>query len=315
MTMALPETTEPYHGLVPLDSPAKILPEDRRLYQRFIDPATPAELTSVHLGENVVVPWYPAPYPAEYVCRSDLYICDQCLCYRSSELASKRHKLKCMQRYPPGAEIYRHDGLSLFEVDGSKEPVYCQNLCLLAKFFLDTKSLYYDVEPFLYYVLVRCDKAGSHLLGYFSKLKVFSGTSPGPVNSLSCIVVVPCFQGKGYGQLLISLSYGLVRLQKTTGTPEKPLSRHGASSFTAYWKGALCRELDSLLNAGTGAASVRTLSNNTGIAAEDVVAVLEELGFLKYGKLVVDDFQLSRHLALKSREFRWDHLLWVPYRE
>ncbi len=31
--------------------------------------------------------------------------------------------------------------------------VYGQNLCLLAKLFLDHKTLHYDVEPFLFYVL------------------------------------------------------------------------------------------------------------------------------------------------------------------
>ena len=47
---------------------------------------------------------------------------------------------------------------------------YCQNLCLLAKLFLDHKTLYFDVEPFLFYVLTECDKVGCHLLGYFSKV-------------------------------------------------------------------------------------------------------------------------------------------------
>jgi hypothetical protein len=41
----------------------------------------------------------------------------------------------------------------MFEVDGVKEKIYCQNLCLLAKLFLDHKTLYYDVDPFLFYVL------------------------------------------------------------------------------------------------------------------------------------------------------------------
>jgi MOZ/SAS family len=36
--------------------------------------------------------------------------------------------------------------------------VYCQNLCLLSKLFLDHKTLYYDVDPFLFYVL--CEKDG-----------------------------------------------------------------------------------------------------------------------------------------------------------
>ena len=48
--------------------------------------------------------------------------------------------------------------------------IYCQNLCLLAKLFLDHKTLYYDVEPFLFYVLTQNDSKGCHLVGYFSKV-------------------------------------------------------------------------------------------------------------------------------------------------
>lgn len=51
--------------------------------------------------------------------------------------------------------------------------IYCQNLCLLAKLFLDHKTLYYDVEPFLFYVLTKNDEKGCHLVGYFSKVKNF----------------------------------------------------------------------------------------------------------------------------------------------
>lgn len=48
--------------------------------------------------------------------------------------------------------------------------VYCQNLCLLAKLFLDHKTLYYDVEPFLFYVMTTADSIGCHMVGYFSKV-------------------------------------------------------------------------------------------------------------------------------------------------
>jgi hypothetical protein len=33
----------------------------------------------------------------------------------------------------------------MFEVDGSEQKHYCQNLCYFAKLFLDHKTLYYDV--------------------------------------------------------------------------------------------------------------------------------------------------------------------------
>ena len=77
---------------------------------------------------------------------------------------------KCNLRRPPGNEIYRQNNLSVFEVDGNIARTYCQNLCLLAKLFLDHKTLYYDVEPFVFYVLTDNDARGSHLIGYFSKV-------------------------------------------------------------------------------------------------------------------------------------------------
>jgi Histone acetyltransferase (MYST family) len=53
-------------------------------------------------------------------------------------------------------------------VDGNVNKIYCQNLCLLAKLFLDHKTLYYDVEPFLFYVLTRNDsKVSSRVICIF----------------------------------------------------------------------------------------------------------------------------------------------------
>ena len=72
-------------------------------------------------------------------------------------------------RHPPGNEIYRHGELAMFEIDGLQEKVYCQNLCYIAKLFLDHKTLYYDVDPFLFYVLCELDDQGFHTTGYFSK--------------------------------------------------------------------------------------------------------------------------------------------------
>ena len=44
-------------------------------------------------------------------------------------------------------------------------------MCLLAKLFLDHKTLYLDVEPFLFYPLTIWDGYGAHLVGYFSKVR------------------------------------------------------------------------------------------------------------------------------------------------
>ena len=48
-----------------------------------------------------------------------------------------------------------------------------QNLCLLAKLFLDHKTLYYDVDAFLFYILTEVNDSGHHIVGYFSKVPLF----------------------------------------------------------------------------------------------------------------------------------------------
>lgn len=63
--------------------------------------------------------------------------------------------------------------------------MYCENLCLIAKLFLDHKTLYYDIDPFHFYVLCEHDERGYHFVGYFSKEK---GNAD---NNLSCILVMP----------------------------------------------------------------------------------------------------------------------------
>ena len=67
--------------------------------------------------------------------------------------------------------------------------------------FLDHKSLFYDVEPFLFYVMTEVDDAGARFVGYFSKEK----RSPKDYN-VSCIMTLPVRQRQGWGNLLIDFS-------------------------------------------------------------------------------------------------------------
>lgn len=129
-------------------------------------------ISKIVLGTWEVEAWYYSPYPKEYSQEPTLYICEYCLKYMRKAKTLKRHKAECTSRRPPGKEIYREEDLCVFEVDGEKNRVYCQNLCLLAKLFLDHKTLYYDVDPFLFYIITRVDEHGAHIVGYFSKEKV-----------------------------------------------------------------------------------------------------------------------------------------------
>eukprot|EP00007_Cunea_sp_BSH-02190019_P008164 CAMPEP_0174235046 /NCGR_PEP_ID=MMETSP0417-20130205/4606_1 /TAXON_ID=242541 /ORGANISM="Mayorella sp, Strain BSH-02190019" /LENGTH=1029 /DNA_ID=CAMNT_0015313491 /DNA_START=136 /DNA_END=3225 /DNA_ORIENTATION=- len=136
----------------------------------------------IELGKFEIDTWYFSPYPEEFSHVDKLYLCEFCLKYMKKKTTLVRHKNKCRLRHPPGNEIYRSGSVSFFEVDGARNKIYCQNLCLLAKLFLDHKTLYYDVEPFLFYILTECDARGCHMVGYFSKEK----DSPDGYN-LACV--------------------------------------------------------------------------------------------------------------------------------
>uniref|UniRef100_T1GHR9 Histone acetyltransferase n=1 Tax=Megaselia scalaris TaxID=36166 RepID=T1GHR9_MEGSC len=123
----------------------------------------------VIMGKYQMKVWYQSPYPDDTTRIPKMYICEFCLRYQKSEIGIKRHASKCRWRHPPGDEIYRKGKLQVWQVDGKKHKQYCQHLCLLAKFFLDHKTLYYDVEPFLFYIMTLADTDGCHTVGYFSK--------------------------------------------------------------------------------------------------------------------------------------------------
>ncbi|KAI8853131.1 acyl-CoA N-acyltransferase [Chytridium lagenaria] len=130
----------------------------------------------IHFGKWKIDTWYSAPYPEEYNRQENLYLCEFCMKYMKSAFVLERHMIKCPLKHPPGNEIYRDGNISIFEVDGRKNKIYCQNLCLLAKMFLDHKTLYYDEKRSATY------------------------------NNVSCIVTLPVHQRKGYGNLLIDFS-------------------------------------------------------------------------------------------------------------
>ncbi|CAL1716779.1 unnamed protein product [Somion occarium] len=209
------------------------------------DAATPVDgvprIRSIRFGEYEIQTWYNAPFPEEYytsIVDGRLWICEFCLKYMKNRFVATRHQLKCKMRHPPGDEIYRDGYISIFEVDGRKNKIYCQNLCLLSKMFLDHKSLFYDVEPFLFYVMTEVDDMGARFVGYFSKEK----RSPKDYN-VSCIMTLPVRQRQGWGNLLIDFSYLLSKKEQRAGSPEKPLSALGALGYRNYWTLALMRYL------------------------------------------------------------------------
>ena len=227
----------------------------------------------IHLGQFEIDTWYTSVYPQEYALLPILYICEFCLKYMKSYEVLLRHKTKCTLTNPPAREIYRKEGQSVFEIDGKSNTIYCQNLCLLGKLFLDHKTLYYDVEPFIFYVLTKNDEFGCHIIGYFSKEKYQQKFN------LSCIMTLPAYQKQGYGKFLIQFSYLLSLREQRIGTPEKPLSLLGRVAYISFWKSAILDYITA--NEDKSLLCLQSLSEATSIDPFDLADTLETMDWIK----------------------------------
>lgn len=232
-------------------------------------------IQTIEMGKFEIDTWYFSPYPEDYCGSDKLYICEYCLKYMKSKNKLTRHCSTCEHRSPPGREIYRENELSMYEIDGKDEKIYCQNLCLLSKLFLDHKTLYYDVDSFLFYVMCEVDEAGAHIVGYFSKEKHSAENY-----NLACILTFPSHQRKGYGKFLISVSYELTKREKTTGSPEKPLSDLGKITYRSYWAYVILKTIE----AKTDEVTIMEITKQTGIRVEDITSTLHSLNLIKYWK-------------------------------
>ena len=273
-------------------------------------------VNKVVLGKWEMQTWYFSPFPKEYSECDTLYFCEYDLHFCRSRDAliryQKRKEASGDAQHPPGNEIYRSGEISVFECDGVKCRTYCQNLCLLAKLFLDHKTLYYDVDPFLFYVLCEVDAAGGHkMAGYFSKEKVSA-----EANNVACILVLPHHQRKGYGKLLIDVAYQITIREGAVGSPEKPLSDLGQLSFRSYWTEVLLRTLQ----AHRGNLSIKELSAVTAIKMEDIISTLQAINCIRFWKgqhvisvapKIVDD-HLAKHYARASLRCEPARLKWQP---
>lgn len=331
--------TLPYRGVLPFPdctvNHTEPCETDRRAFRELwargearrgvaAPPAT-ARISAIRFREFEIDTWYTAPYPSEYSHLPILYICEYCLKYMDLPMLYERHALKncnLSNRHPPGTEIYRDAAqrVSVWEVDGRKNIHYCQNLCLLAKLFLNLKTLYYDVEPFVFYVLTEIDAGRHHFVGYFLKEKL---------NSLDynvlCILTLPIYQRRGYGQFLIDFSYLLSRREFKFGTPEKPLSDLGLVSYRSYWRTRVAMCLRRLVCAARPVrVTIEILSKLTGMTPSDVIVGLEQLrALVRRGSsgedayaIVVNpaalDAEVARVRAKRYVTLDESKLLWKP---
>lgn len=203
-----------------------------------------------------------------------LHVCPYCFRYTphlSAYVVHLRHHQEVQRQdgkvrpVPATATpVYSYGGYSVWEIDGETEKLYCQNLSLFGKLFLEQKSVFFDTGGFLYYVLTYTPpesaspeaKSGTlnghghgdvkdgvvletEVLGFFSK------ENPSwDRNNLACILVFPPYQHRQLGKLLMSVSYKLSGWEwegGVIGGPEKPLSMMGRRSYLRFWSERVAR--------------------------------------------------------------------------
>lgn len=262
------------------------------------------------MGKYEIEPWYFSPYPIELTDQDVIYIDDFSLQYFGSKKQYERYRKKCTLRHPPGNEIYRDDYVSFFEIDGRKQRSWCRNLCLLSKLFLDHKTLYYDVDPFLFYCMTRRDELGHHIVGYFSKEKESADGY-----NVACILTLPQYQRMGYGRLLIEFSYELSKKEGKVGSPEKPLSDLGLLSYRAYWADTLIK----LLVEHGQEITIDEISSITSMTTTDILHTAKALEILRFYRgqhiMYLNNDVMKRYTKLmnnKRRSIDPEKLIWTP---
>lgn len=299
--------------------------ELNRLKGDLIDPLETRCPNSIQFGKYNIDTWFSSPYPKKYAQLHKLYVCEFCLHYMDTPFTLLRHKQKCRWKHPPGNEIYRCNNLSVWEVEGKKCKIYCQNVCMLAKLFLDSKTLFYDVEPFLFYVLTVHDSTGEHFIGYFSKERDSS-----LAHNVSCIMTMPQYQRQGYGRFLIDFSYLLTKRERKVGGPETPLSPLGAISYNAYWKYVILEYFYNKMKSNNNdGLDIRSISLQTGIHHNSISDTLVKLKMLKVkyqlsnsktpeyefllNKKVLEEHAIKRERHKDKPRVDPEQLMWMPF--
>lgn len=268
----------------------------------------------VHFGTpHVFRALYDSAYPEPTNSHTHLWVCKFCLFCEHRRADFEIHiSEQCKAKFPPGNEIYRREKISFFEVDGRIQTDYCVQLSLLAKLFIGSKTEWRYPQTFVYYVLCELQEDGFVIQGYFSKEK-----NPAENNNLSCLLVLPTAQRKGYGRMLIDLSYELSRKELRIGHPEHPLSDAGLLAYRGFWRSSiLCylRKISQTANINT--ITIKDIALATRITENDIVQQLmadrcivmkDGKFFVKIGKRALK-FPLSmiRRRAVNPLDIVWE---------
>ncbi|KAH9578219.1 Histone acetyltransferase domain [Trypanosoma melophagium] len=244
-----------------------------------------------------------------------VFLCESCLSCLATKDELREHTEVCPYRYwIPGDEVYRcgKKCCAIFEIDGRKPTSvpFTRRIARISKFFLEEKTTLDDLHFFAFLALFEMDDYGYHFVGYFSKEWRRSVTCD---NSLSCLMVLPPYRSKGYGALLIELSYEMGRMEGLAGTPERPLSTAGKKIFKRMWREELLRAISSLNKRGLPV-TISSLSEESGMTIEDVVVTLSHLNAVVFLTKQSPLICLPRDIISKvekNKRINTKSLLWI----
>ncbi|KAF3918828.1 hypothetical protein ABW20_dc0100913 [Dactylellina cionopaga] len=325
-----PQPTSEFQTPVPSKKPRE------GMVMRSAGPRAGCEQRSENIDEVVYNGW---KLQVEHICTaypkepiktrepgdSCLYVCHKCLKYTMDPLESRNHdEMRHQIEHPRGVLVHSFDNAryQIYEIDGAiaEHQAFLQRMCLFGKFFIQNKSIWYEFDNFLFYVLVEKKiedtNAFSHC-GFFSKEKTSYDE-----NNLSCIILYPPYRSKGLGSALIEFSYYVSKLAGRVGGPEKPISELGKRGYTRYWTKAVATSIISMTSPsiskskqqrnasglrkqpkrsvtkgkmdygslsiyiatprGRSTISIEEISRDTGIAVDDVLETLALMGIVKY---------------------------------
>lgn len=253
----------------------------------------------------------PAPPPPGYWLDT-LHVCPFCFKYSADASAMAQHIQMCRlhRAYPPlGTVVYADMAAQLVikRVRGFRHELFCQNLALFGKLFLDDKLVYYNVAAFDFYVVYGADPHPSppppalvlpatlRPMGFFSK----ECNAWDADNNLACLCVFPPYQRLHLGSLLVEFLYALARVtpgQARLG-PEFPLSPYGKLTYLRFWAKRLafllCNDF-----AAADSVSLRQLADATGFRKDDCLLALESMDVLACADgVVLDRARLARWCA------------------
>lgn len=231
-----------------------------------------------------------------------LYVCPYCFKFTDIRVEWEQHINCCgFRRKLPGKVMYSDGEVVIRKIKGFYNKLFCQNMCLMAKFFLDNKSVFYYLDYFDFYVAYQMLDRIEVPMGFYSR-ELLSWD----LNNLSCICVLPCYQHRHLGTKLIDFSYQLSRYEQQISGPEHPLSPLGKLTYLKYWCSSIAKVFVYGSLSNKKFVTLQMISEITGFRIEDILMTLSCM------KVLYQSGTKTKNMDYYQDSFKYsDHYIFV----